>query len=114
MSGLESYINLLQSALKTKFEALILSQLQAFIPIPFLNPILRKFAEIIAKKIAEDAEMRAFFIHTDLRSSKQGREFLASLEKNKNVLLNPNNSEEHKNAEKEVIDNFRNLIKFSY
>lgn len=113
MSGLESYINLIQSALKTKFETLILAQLQLIIPIPFLNPVLRKIAELIAKAIVKDAEMRAFFIHTDLRTSKQGRDFLSSLEKNKSILLNPSNSEEYKNAEKEVIDNFRNLVKFA-
>jgi hypothetical protein len=111
--NLDDYVSLVRATLKTKYESIILGALTTALPVPFLLPIYKKLAGYIAAKIAEDNEMRAFFIYTDFRVSKQGREFLDALKQNKEIILNPPDEQSKIAAENIIIARFRELVKFS-
>jgi len=72
---------------------------------PLLNMVLTKFLGFLIN----ESEMAAFFLYIDIRVDKQGQEFYDSLER-KFIAQNGGDPDAIKEAEKDTIDKFRNLI----
>lgn len=111
----DDYVNGIKSAFVTLGNRAAMTFLTAQFPIllnPILNKIVSYFVNMLIESLVNEAEMQAFFIYIDVRTSEQGREFgdaaLANAKAQKSGT-----SKEKADAEKILIDRFRALAKLT-
>ena len=78
---------------------------------PF-GPLISYFAGRLAEAIAKDAEMRVFFLYTDLRTDSQGKSYLKAMAAYRDALDN-NGGKNVEVLESELNTAFRNLVMLS-
>lgn len=80
-----------------------------WVKIPFIETVMRYFMAAILMKTAKTAEMQAFFVNTIFRKASQASEYVATIQKKKE--LSPHASEEEYEAlEKQELAAFRNFV----
>lgn len=89
-----------------------LTSLSGFFALPIINPIAGFIVDSVIRIAIEKGELAAFFYYVDMRTSKQGREFVDAALRNK-LAQQKGTDEEKKLAEKALIDKFRALAKFT-
>lgn len=109
---IDDYVDSLKSAFLVVGKKAAMVALLAEVPCLATNPICAKVIEEIVgeilKKMLNQAEMRAFFIYTDVRVNKQGKEFSEASYKYHSAP-----EEEKSKYEKELIDSFKQFVKYS-
>jgi hypothetical protein len=83
-----------------------------FVALGFVNPIASMIVSKILEIAIRETEIGAFFGFIDLRTSMQGKDFEGAAYKYK-IASEGRNDEEKRIAEKNVIDAFNKLIKFT-
>lgn len=78
-------------------------------PLGYLTKLV---VEKVMLAIVDEGELLIFFKFIDFRTSKQGREFHDALVKNQETQKN-GTSEEKQNAENNLKDTFRELVKLT-
>ena len=101
---------ILKRAVKQVFKILVTK-------LPFLSwgpvgPLVQFLLKIVIKLAIYETDMSIFFLYTDVRVNAQGREFYQAAEDNMRVQKE-GTEQEKKDAEKFLIDSFRNLVKLS-
>lgn len=111
----DQYVEILKSAALSAGKKMVMSYLVTRVPffaLPIVNPILGFVVGSILEIAIRETEMGAFFLYIDLRTSAQGRAFEKAALKNYEVQKN-GTPQEKADAEKELIDSFRTLVKFT-
>lgn len=111
----QEYVNIIKSTFVNCGTKALMSYLKVQIPffsLPVVSYLTEKVISYLLDVLANKTETGAFFIYIDFRVSAQGREFSNAALNNFEVQKN-GTPEEKANAEKILIDSFRNLIKFT-
>ena len=98
------------------FERAALAALISFSPIFASGPInylAKKFIHWLAVQSAEQIELHAFFIHTDLRVSAQGRQYYDSIHRLNTLKAQGAPKAEIERVEKIALDAFSDLVRFN-
>lgn len=109
------YVNALKEvAMKTGKDLLVREGLKA-LPIFFTGPlgiIGTKLAEKVMEILIREGEFAVFFTYIDLRVDAQGKDFSEAAMKNYQVQQT-GTAEEKAQAEKELINSFKNFVKLN-
>jgi hypothetical protein len=79
-----------------------------FLATPVLKQLMDAGLSYVIGKLANEAEMLAFFAYTDLRVNEQGRSFIAAAAKHQEILKS-GTPEEKAQSEADLFHNFRQL-----
>jgi len=101
---------LLKCAVNKVFEVLISKF--TFLAWGPLGPLVKYILGKVLKIAIYESEMAVFFLYTDIRVNAQGRKFYRDIEANL-TAQNGEDEEAKKNAEQNLIDSFRNLVKLT-
>lgn len=116
----DEYVALLKSAALTAAKKSVMKFLAAELPSALttgiigsiLTPVLGFIAGKVLEIAIEKTELGLFFLYIDLRTSAQGREFEKAMRKNLEAQRG-GSIRDKEAAERELIDSFRRLAKFT-
>lgn len=111
----DDYVEGIKSAFTTLGNRVAMTFLTTQFPIllnPILNKIVAYFVNLVIESMVNHAEMQAFFIYIDLRTSEQGRDFGEAAIKNAKAQKSGSQKEKDA-AEKDLINKFRALAKLT-
>ena len=111
----DEYVETLKSAALVTGKTGIMAYLISVVPflgLPVMKAITSWFVEKVLWIAITKTELGAYFLFIDLRTSAQGREYFDAAVKHKTALAG-GTDEEKKNAEADLINKFRALVKFS-
>lgn len=109
MLNRDDYVNSIKSAFVTLGNKVVLGFLFAelpFLAVPVVRQITEYFINAILTKLVNHAEMQAFFLYIDVRTSQQGEEFEEAAYKNYLVQQNGTTAQKAA-AEEELFEKFR-------
>lgn len=103
------YINSLKLAIKEGGKTLVLQILKSRLPFlanPVLSPVVSYFVGQVLTILVDNTEFGAFLIYTDIRTTKQGKDFISAANRNR-IAQESGTLEEKESAKKELMDSFR-------
>lgn len=113
MTTTQDIVNVAKNYYIEVFERAALAALVSFSPIfatgP-LNYLSKKFIHWLAITTADRVELTAFFIHTDLRVSSQGRSYYDAIHRLNTLKAQGAPKEEIDRVEKIALDAFTDLV----
>lgn len=113
MTTTQDIVNVAKNYYIEVFERAALASLVSFSPIfatgP-LNYLAKKFIHWLAVTSADQIELQAFFIHTDLRVSAQGRSYYDAIHRLHTLKAQGAPEEEIDRVEKIALNAFSDLV----
>ena len=107
----DDYVDLIKAAFKDLGYRVVMKRLVAEVPFfgwGLVNPIIGHLVSYILEYLISSAEMFFFFKYTDLRVSRQGKEFLEAALRHQEAKTK--SKEERERAEKDFINAARVFI----
>lgn len=111
----QEYVDILKSAALASGKDAVMTYLVSqfpFFSITLVNPITSMVVGYILKILIKYSEFGAFFFYIDLRGKQQGKAFEAAAVEYEKIKKTGSKSEIEK-YEKNLINSFRDLAKFS-
>lgn len=111
----DAYVDLLKSTaleIGKRFVMQYLLTKLPFLALPIINPIAGFVVGYILKIAIRESEFGLFFLYIDLRTNRQGVNFIEAASKNRIAQVS-GSPEQKAKAEKELIDSFRQFAKFT-
>lgn len=105
----DEYVGSIKSAIKEAGKTLVLQILKSRLPFlanPVLSPVVSYFVGQVLMILVDATEFGAFIIYTDIRTSKQGKDFVLAANRNR-IAQESGTPEEKESAKKELMDSFR-------
>lgn len=109
------YIEAIKSAVLSSTVKAVMGMLveyNGFFALPIINPIIQLIVQWILTAAIRQTELAMFFLYVDLRVNEQGKEFEKAAINNE-LMQRIGTPKEKADAEKKLIDSFRNLAKFT-
>lgn len=116
----DNYVEMLKAAALSLAKKTVLNLILAELPRglttgivgSIVTPVIGFVIGLVIQYAIMKTELAIFFLYIDLRTSAQGRDFEKSMKLNLDAQKS-GNKEAIKNAEKKLVDSFRELAKFT-
>ena len=110
---LDDHISTIKSSLQSLLVNVAMVKIASVMPLP--TPVRNIVESLISRVIGfflDQTELKAFFVYTDFRTSKQGNEFYQAAINNQRAQQE-GTDEEKRLAEEDLIKSFNSLVKLT-